>query len=412
MMQMTDEMYRAKQRDLGAIGGSDLGAILTSLAHWQARKAQPSNVYMVRGSAIHCAALEPDEFHDRYPQKPEVYKDAEGFDALRPAQPIKGDDGLWRVEGVEGSFALRKHAKAASTEPPAGPWRVDSPALADVWYRTKDEANWAAGEGMTAAEYETVVNTANAVRTHPVAAELLDGAECESVVFWTDAESGVECCAKADVWHPGRRILADIKTVNRVVEPKDAAKWIASGNIHTQMAHYAAGVAAATGTVPDEVWIIAVETSEPHAVACYRLGAEFMDVGHDNRAQALERIAAWDRAAPMPAPFGLDVIDLSPPSWLLPAEPASIAAWRADVEKLHTPNFKTRAKSSEKDEKNTPAEENIRPPEDNNQAKQLDAFATHRGEVERPIPGDDKIVDVVRAIDLTTALLNHLHGMV
>ena len=329
LLQITDEEYRERQREIGAVGGSEFGGILTSLAHWLARKGRPANEAMIRGSAIHCAVLEPDDFAERYPVKRAVFKDAEAFEALKPSAPVKGEDGSWTVAGVDGSFSLRKEAKAATPAGPPGPWHVDG---SDEWFRTREDANAEAGDGISESEAETIAETAHAVHLHPIAGPLFNDAECERVAFWEDEESGVQCCAKADAWDPDGRILVDLKTVNRTILPADAAKWILGSNYHVQMAHYSAGVEAATGSAPAEVWIVCVEALAPHAVACYRLSPEFLALGAWRRREALARLSAWDRSQPAPA-FPAAVVDLDPPAWAIPAEfsEEALNEWRLDA---------------------------------------------------------------------------------
>ena len=288
MENLTDQEYRQRQRELRAIGGSDLGAINESLAHWQARKGRDPSDAMLRGTAIHCAVLEPERFDLEYSHAKAVYKDEEAFAAAKEAG-----------------------------QTPAGPWRVDG---VDHWYKLRKDAKAAAGGGLSDSEWQIVTNSAEAVARHPIAGPLVAESVTERAIFWAAALAGVDvnCCAKVDAWHDGRGALVDLKTVNRTVGPARASKWIVDGNYHAQLAHYAAGLTA-SGQAVSEVLIVAVEALPPHAVAVYRLSDDLLELGQQRRLEALRRVAEWDPTAPTPA-YSAEIYDVDAPRWAMTDE--------------------------------------------------------------------------------------------
>jgi len=279
--QLTDQDYRDRQRRLVAVGGSDLSGIGESLAHWLARKRRTPSEAMLRGTAIHCAVLEPERFASEYSRAPAVYKDAEGFEAAK-----------------------------GRGEAPAGPWKVEN---SDTWHKLRKDAKVAAGGGLSDSEWQLVVDSAAAVAAHSVAGPLLARCITERAVFFRD-DTGLHCCAKVDAFDEERRILVDLKTTNRTIGPARAAKWIVDSGYHAQLAHYAEGC----GDVA-EVLIVAVEALQPHAVAVYRLSPLLLELGAQRRREALDKLAAWDRVAAPPA-YEAKIHDIEPPRWAVTDE--------------------------------------------------------------------------------------------
>ena len=128
-------------------------------------------------------------------------------------------------------------------------------------------------------EYDTVMESSNAVEGCPFAVEILERANVveQQIDF---VRNGIECRGRVDAHGPG--ILVEIKTTKCAKPQKflyDAHKF----GYHAQMAWY--DIALGTKYIPmatdwREHYIIAVETSAPYCVAVYRLDALRIDQGH------------------------------------------------------------------------------------------------------------------------------------
>jgi exodeoxyribonuclease VIII len=185
--------------------------------------------------------------------------------------------------------------------------------------RTKDgRAEWAAfvaGNAhkvvLDADAYERAHNTISAVRAHPGAAELLDGALFEVSLFWNDARYGVPCKCRWDLFNHGG--VVDLKTTSNA-SPAEFARQIVNFNYHVQAAHYLSGGEHARNEAPRFFAFIVVESEPPHAVACYALPGNAILAGAHLMNQALERYAAALAAGEWPGyPDTIEQIQL--PRW-------------------------------------------------------------------------------------------------
>jgi exodeoxyribonuclease VIII len=179
-------------------------------------------------------------------------------------------------------------------------------------------------------EIEAAQAIADAVRAHPVAGPMLAEARCEVPMFWTDPATGLECKGLADALTviDGRPVLVDLKKARAVI-PRAFERQAATLGYHGQMAHYAAGVEAVTGTAPD-VYIVAVEGDAPHDVAVFHLDADALWAGEQYRRRLLDRLAEcierddWPGVAP-------DVQPLTLPAWCFPDDDDPMTAIRIDT---------------------------------------------------------------------------------
>lgn len=135
-------------------------------------------------------------------------------------------------------------------------------------------------------EYQTALNIRDAVRSHKEASRLLFGGETEKTITWTDPDTGLKCKSRLDFL--GKR-LGDLKTA-RSVERRMFANAIVSYQYHGQMGMYRDAVMAAEGRVPDQVFIVAVESNPPHDVAVFILGDAEMERGMHIYRSYLQRV--------------------------------------------------------------------------------------------------------------------------
>lgn len=237
-----------------ALGSSRLRELLKSPAHFRANLRRETEALQL-GSLVHTLVLEPHAFPERYLVVPRI----------------------------DGRTKEGKAAKAAL---------ADDPRIAV--------------DGETMAEASAC---ATSIMSHIVYQQIRD-AQVEHTVFWTDAETGIECKARFDVLGP---LLVDLKTT-RDASPKGFQRAIATYGYHIQAAHYMAG-AIANGMEPRGFLFACVETSAPYLAAGYLLGNPTLEQGERERREALLTYAQCLREDRWPGynDDRIEVIDL--PNW-------------------------------------------------------------------------------------------------
>ena len=247
-----------RYRDIDALNWSSLKAMHESpaLYRWRQEHPRPDTAAYLLGRAVHCAILEPDDLLDRYVGRPE------GLDL-----------------------------------------------------RTKDGKTWREDVGerevLTAAQWSTVQACALSVAAHGPASEVLSGTDREVAVTWV--LDGVECKGRVDALHADR--LVDLKTtrgLGRFV--RDSASYL----YHAQLAWYLDGAVAADALRPEaEVYIVAVETSEPYDCACYRVPGWVLEVGRGIYQRCLADLRVCEHTGIWPGRHP-GVVDLDLPRWADP----------------------------------------------------------------------------------------------
>ena len=237
-----------------ALGSSRLRELLKSPAHFRANMRRETEA-LALGSLVHTLVLEPHTFSERYLVVPKI-------------------DGRTK-EGKAAKATLASDPRIA----------VDGEAMAEA------------------------SACATSIMGHRVYQQIRD-AQVEHTVFWTDAETGIECKARFDVLGP---LLVDLKTT-RDASPKGFQRAIATYGYHIQAAHYMAG-AIANGMQPKGFLFACVETSPPYLPAGYLLGNPTLEQGERDRRAALLTYAQCLREDRWPGynDDRIEVIDL--PNW-------------------------------------------------------------------------------------------------
>ena len=215
-------MKFAAYRSLDAINWSTLKHARTSLLHYRhAVKAPPREPTdaMLIGTATHCAVLEPM----RLPLTVAVWEG--GRRAGREWEAF--------CEANEGRAILR-------------------------------------GD-----DYERAVAIGAAVRSHPLAARLLDRGEAEQTIRWTDR--GLDCKGRVD-WRAAPMVFVDLKTTRTIdMRRFSAGAW--SMGTFGQLAFYRRGIAAGLGCSREAVSanVIAVENTPPFDVLVCEADADSLE---------------------------------------------------------------------------------------------------------------------------------------
>ncbi len=201
--------------------------------------ARPETTEAFRiGSAAHCAVLEPDEFRNRYAQRP---------------------------EGIDRRTKDGKTAFAQFEAENVGKVIIDSGELGDV-------------REMTAA-----------VQHHPLASQLL-AAGLSELSWRVEPVGGMALQCRTDWFNAagcelsgGRPYVMDLKTV----ESLDADAFCNferacfSFGYHRQAGFYLPLISEITGVPVFDFFFVAVEKAEPYGVAVYRLSDAAVARGHD-----------------------------------------------------------------------------------------------------------------------------------
>lgn len=184
---------------------------------------------MILGSALHCLAIEPNEFDRRY---------------------------ACLLEKVD---RRTKGGKA----------RYDDFLNANV-----------GKEVLTAADYDSLIRMGNALRAHPVSGKLLLGPGItERPVFWDDPETGLPMRMMADKvmeTTSGTNWCVDLKTVKDYSEVIDFDRTMLKWKYHRQASLYIDGLWHGINLEVSFAWIV-VTKSDPVYVAVCVLGEDVDD---------------------------------------------------------------------------------------------------------------------------------------
>jgi len=130
-----------------------------------------------------------------------------------------------------------------------------------------------------------------AVRSHPVAGKLLARkGEAETVVEWTDEETGIVCKCRIDYLATDRHpTIVDLKSTRRV-DAWAYGSTIASLSYHGQAGYYHDGVLAKLG-LDCVVKHIAVQSKPPYEVHVFKLSSDMVWAGSDLSHKLLAQLA-------------------------------------------------------------------------------------------------------------------------
>lgn len=203
----------------------------------------------------------------------------------------------------------------------------------DAWYRLRPEgsANSNAFKAQVAKimadhpwatilhgdDYDTCRRVAEAVRSHPVAGELIAAASpaspgAELTIVWKDATTGVTCKGRIDVPVPDVG-LADLKSC-------DDASAEAFGKKATNLLYWRQGAMYLMGAsevglhLPANVLLIAAEKQDPWGVAVYSVPSKWLTRGEAEVEALLERWAACERSDHWPS-YSSAITSLQFPAW-------------------------------------------------------------------------------------------------
>jgi hypothetical protein len=192
----------------------------------------------------------------------------------------------------------------------------------------------------TAAGTRTVISREDAdlvgkitegVFKHPAASSLLGlPGKAESSLFWTDAETGLECKCRPDYLLNDGSTIVDLKTTESA-SPADFMQSIAKWRYHVQAAWYLHGVEQATGKRPEQFVFLCVEKRPPFACAVYVAAPEMVQIGWDTARANLNRLAECMAADAWPG-YSDQVELINLPAWMRPKADGTVMGQPPEIE--------------------------------------------------------------------------------
>jgi len=253
-------------RMIAALNNSGMDYLKQSPAHFRAwadgvltTLPSPAQVF---GSALHCAILEPDDFHLRYAW----------FDGDR------------RTKAGKAEYA----------------------ALVEAGFITLSDSDW-----------RDIAAMREAVMAHPTARHLIENSIHEFAYAWTDNDTGAACKGIADIvmTTSGGLVLADIKTTIDASEEAFMLSFARYG-YHRQAAFYLDGFKAQAFNV------IAVEKTTPYGVMVYRVPPHVLAVGRELYKPLAALYQNCVESGHWPN-YDTAVHDIHLPAWAIPDELAA-----------------------------------------------------------------------------------------
>jgi hypothetical protein len=181
-------------------------------------------------------------------------------------------------------------------------------------FRTKAAQEWRdqkQAEGVTIlAEDDLAMIEAVAENTAQdrLAAKLLDRADREVSILWTDPATGIKCKARLDLMSEELGIVADLKTCQSA-EPLKFQRDAFAYGYHFQAAFYSRAFEAATGKAPKVFVYLAIEKSAPFPVVPYPVSPLMLAAGDLDVSLALAQLCECMATDKWPA-YASQTLDL------------------------------------------------------------------------------------------------------
>ena len=195
--------------------------------------APESSAAFIMGSALHCAVLEPDEYQFRYVVAPDV----------------------------------DRRTKAGKEE-----WAAF-------------QAQNAGKEVISREDNEVVKRMADACRSHPIAADLLEQGEAE--VTWRVQDGSLTLQCRTDWINTKDNFILDVKTTEYL---SDFARLSVNYGYHRQAAFYTQ-LMAKLGSTNLDFYFLAVEKREPFGTILFKADTDYLSAGYHENEVDLGRLA-------------------------------------------------------------------------------------------------------------------------
>ena len=128
-------------------------------------------------------------------------------------------------------------------------------------------------------QYQELQQMAESLKKNKLALQLIENAQIEQSLFWTDPDTGILCKCRPDILRP--TLVADLKTAC------DGSAWAFSKAIydygyHIQAAMIQEALRAIKKIEVTSFWFIVIEKSAPYVVSTYKLDAASLEKGQED----------------------------------------------------------------------------------------------------------------------------------
>ncbi len=209
-------------------------------------EVQPVTPAQILGNALHTYVLEPDEFEKRYFVIPEFNK-------------------------------VTKEGK-------------------ERWQKIKSELG--NRETLSANQYQTLQHMVASVKKNKLAIQLIEKAEIERSLYWTDPDTDILCKCRPDILRPS--LVADLKTA------QDGSAWSFSKAVYEYGYHIqAAMIQEALKNLNQKIVkgfiFLIIEKTAPYVISIYQLDQAALDKGYQEFKTLLNRYQQCLEANDWPA---------------------------------------------------------------------------------------------------------------
>lgn len=286
-----DDISETEYHDDPSLSSTLIREASTSIDHYLHALEDDSDSEAMRlGRLVHCAVLEWGRFAKQY------------LDAPEP--PVDVGDMYWRHQETAELMAEGHDAPSISDEigvkaDTVRGYMDDEQEVQKLYEFLREYPDYDPDSRPDEETLDEVQRIAESVRQHPkIRGGLLSGGHAERTHVWQWGDWPVRCRARPDYDQPGPvgggRLLVDLKTTGRSLGYwKRRAVW--QRRYHQQAAWYRQAVERTTGETVTGFLFVAVQTKPPYPVEIYQLGADALDRGHEQNAEAVQQIVEYWR---------------------------------------------------------------------------------------------------------------------
>lgn len=116
--------------------------------------------------------------------------------------------------------------------------------------------------------HNEIVKMSESINNNQWAEPLIEGADYEKSIFWTDPDTQLLCKVRPDIWH--ENFVADLKTTQRA-DLRSFTSSVYSYGYHIQAAMIHEAIKHALGKEVRDFVFIAIEKEPPYAIGVHRL---------------------------------------------------------------------------------------------------------------------------------------------
>ena len=197
-------------------------------------KSEPATPAQIFGNALHTYVLEPDEFEKRYFVIPEFNK-------------------------------VTKEGK-------------------ERWQKIKSELG--KKETLSVHQYQTLQHMAASLKKNKLASQLIEKAEIEQSLYWTDPDTGILCKCRPDILRSN--LVCDLKTAQDG-SPRSFQYAAFDYGYYIQAAMVREAIKQLKQKIIKDFLFLVIEKARPYAISIYQLDEASLDKGYQEFKTLLAR---------------------------------------------------------------------------------------------------------------------------